>query len=73
MFWDLTSTSVDEQIREAGGIVVGVVMSLEYPEEDESPNFGLCTGFEDNVPDIISGTVSKNDWSLTNSDSNRLS
>mgnify|MGYP005709993707 FL=1 len=68
--WDLTSTSVDEQIREAGGIVVGVVMSLEYPEEDESPNFGLCTGFEDNVPDIISGTVSKNDWSLTNSDSN---
>ena len=70
VFWDLTSTSVDEQIREAGGIVVGVVMSLEYPEEDESPNFGLCTGFEDNVPDIISGTVSKNDWSLTNSDSN---
>ena len=68
--WDLTSTSVDEQIREAGGIVVGVVMSLEYPEEDESPNFGLCTGFEDNVPDIISGTVSKNEWSLTNSDSN---
>lgn len=68
--WDLTSTSVDEQIREAGGIVVGVVMSLEYPEEDESPNFGLCTGFEDNVPDIISGTVSKSDWSLTNSDSN---
>ena len=68
--WDLASTSVDEQILEAGGIVVGVMMSLEYPEEDESPNFGFCTGFEDNVPDIISGTVSKNEWSLTNSDSN---
>ena len=32
-------------------------MSLDYPNEDESPNPGFCTGFENNVPDAVSGTV----------------
>ena len=68
--WDVTSDSVSDQIEDSGGIVVGVLMSLDYPNEDESPNPGFCTGFENNVPDTISGTVSKNEWTLTESDSN---
>ena len=32
---------------------------MDYPNEDESFNAGLCTGLEDNVEDIIYGTVSK--------------
>ena len=43
---------------------------MDYPNEDESPNVGLCTGLEDNVEDIIYGTVSKNDWTLTQNDVN---
>ncbi|MGB0329258.1 MAG: MFS transporter, partial [Candidatus Poseidoniaceae archaeon] len=38
--------------------------------EDESPNAGLCTGLEDNVEDIIYGTLSKTDWTLTQNDVN---
>ena len=68
--WDVTSDLVSDQIEDSGGIVVGVLMSLDYPNEDESPNPGLCTGFENNVPDTVSGTVSKNEWALTESDSN---
>ena len=68
--WDVTSNLVSDQIEDSGGIVVGVLMSLDYPNEDESPNPGFCTGFENNVPDTISGTVSKNEWTLTESDSN---
>ena len=45
-------------------------MELDYPNEDESPNVGLCTGLEDNVEDIIYGTASKNDWTLTQNDVN---
>ena len=45
-------------------------MVLDYPNEDESANFGFCTGLEDNVPDVIYGTVTKNAWTLTESDSN---
>ena len=67
---DVTSDLVSDQIEDSGGIVVGVLMSLDYPNEDESPNPGLCTGFENNVPDTVSGTVSKNEWALTESDSN---
>ena len=68
--WDVASDSISDQIEDSGGIVVGVLMSLDYPNEDESPNPGFCTGFENNVPDTVSGTVSKNEWTLTESDSN---
>ncbi len=68
--WQLSSDLVEEDIRNAGGIVVGISMMLDYPNEDESPNVGLCTGLEDNVEDIIYGTVTKNDWTLTQNDVN---
>ncbi|MEC7272360.1 MAG: MFS transporter [Candidatus Thermoplasmatota archaeon] len=68
--WQLSSDLVEEDIQNAGGIIVGVSMMLDYPNEDESPNVGLCTGLEDNVEDIIYGTVSKNDWTLTENDVN---
>jgi len=68
--WQLSSDPVEEDIRAAGGIIVGISMVLDYPNEDESPNGGLCTGLENNVEDIIYGTVSKNDWTLTQNDVN---
>ena len=68
--WQLSSEPFNEDIQNAGGIIVGVSMMLEYPNEDESPNPGLCTGLEDNVEDIIYGTVSKNEWTLTQNDVN---
>ena len=68
--WQLSSDLVEEDVQDAGGIVVGISMMLDYPNEDESPNVGLCTGLEDNVEDIIYGTVSKNDWTLTQNDVN---
>ena len=68
--WDLTSNDVEQEIQNAGGIIVGISMVLDYPNEDESANFGFCTGLEDNVPDVIYGTVTKNSWTLTESDSN---
>lgn len=68
--WQLSSDPVEEDIRDAGGIIVGISMMLDYPAEDESPNGGLCTGLEDNVEDIVYGTVSKNEWTLTQNDVN---
>ncbi len=68
--WQLSSEPFNEDIQNAGGIIVGVSMMLEYPNEDESPNPGLCTGLEDNVEDIIYGTASKNEWTLTQNDVN---
>lgn len=68
--WQLSSDLVEEDIQNAGGIIVGISMLLDYPNEDESPNAGLCTGLEDNVEDIIYGTLSKNDWTLTQNDVN---
>ncbi len=68
--WQLSSDLVEEDIQNAGGIIVGFSMLLDYPNEDESPNAGLCTGLEDNVEDIIYGTLSKNDWTLTQNDVN---
>ena len=68
--WQLSSDLVEQDIQNAGGIIVGISMILDYPNEDESPNVGLCTGLEDNVEDIIYGTVSKNDWTLTQNDVN---
>ena len=44
--WDVASESISDQIEDSGGIVVGVLMSLDYPNEDESPNPGFCTGLE---------------------------
>ena len=68
--WDLTSEPFTEQIQDAGGIVVGLVMILDYPNEDETPNLGFCTGLESDAPDTISGTITKNDWALTASEVN---
>ena len=65
--WDLTSKDVEQEIQNAGGIIVGISMVLDYPNEDESANFGFCTGLEDNVPDMIYGTVTKNSWTFTES------
>ena len=42
--WQLSSDLVEQDIQNAGGIIVGISMMLDYPNEDESPNVGLCTG-----------------------------
>ncbi len=63
--WSLSSEPVAEDIRRAGGNVVGVLMTLSYPGEDESPNPGLCTGLESNLQDVIYGTATKASWQLT--------
>ena len=63
--WSLSSEPVAEEIRLAGGNVVGVLMSLSYPGEDESPNPGFCTGLESNLQDVIYGTATKASWQLT--------
>lgn len=68
--WELTSEPFTEQIQDAGGIVVGLVMVLDYPNEDETPNLGFCTGLESDAPDTILGTITKNDWTLTASEVN---
>jgi PAT family beta-lactamase induction signal transducer AmpG len=68
--WTLSSDPIQQEIQDAGGIIVGISMVLDYPNEDEAPNVGLCTGLEDNVEDIIYGTISKNGWSLTQNDVN---
>jgi len=63
--WSLSSEPVAEEIHLAGGNVVGVLMSLSYPGEDESPNPGFCTGLESNLQDVIYGTATKASWQLT--------
>ena len=54
---------VDQQIEDAGGHVVGLVLAMSYPTDDETPG-GLCTGQETDVPDIVSGTATKGEWTL---------
>ena len=68
--WELSSDLVEQDIQNGGGIIVGVSMVLDYPNEDETANFGLCTGLENNVPDLIYGTINKEDWALTQSEFN---
>ena len=67
--WSVISDSVIEAINDAGGNVVGVVFDLDYPSEDETPNFG-CLGIENNVPDTIIGEVSKGQWNSDGSGNN---
>ena len=66
--WSVESSTVSQEIEEAGGNVIGILMELSYGE-DETANFG-CTGTENNEPDTISGTVEKNSWNLTTSGTN---
>jgi len=68
--WSLESSLVDQAIDDAGGNVVGFLFELNYPDEDETANGGLCTGGEDDVPDIIGATATKSDWSLSASGEN---
>ena len=37
--WSIESDSEIEAINDAGGNVVGVLFDLNYPSEDETPNF----------------------------------
>ena len=67
--WSVESDSAIESINDAGGNVVGVVFDLDYPSEDETPNFG-CLGIENNVPDTIIGEVSKGQWNSDDSGNN---
>ena len=67
--WTLDDGPFSDQIEAAGNHVVGVLLTLSYPSDDETPNPGLCTGLEDNVPDVVSGTATKGDWSLEQTDS----
>ena len=66
--WSVLDGEFDQQIEDAGGHVVGLVLAMSYPTDDETPG-GLCTGLEDNVPDIVSGTATKGEWTLEASDS----
>lgn len=68
--WTLDSSLMSQAIDDAGGNVVGISFELDYPQEDETPNGGLCTGGEDNVPDIIDATATKADWTLSASGEN---
>lgn len=68
--WTLDSSLMSQAIDDAGGNVVGISFELDYPQEDETANGGLCTGGEDNVPDIIDATATKADWTLSASGEN---
>ena len=66
--WSVLDGEIDQQIEDAGGHVVGLVLAMSYPTDDETPG-GLCTGQETDVPDIVSGTATKGEWTLEASDS----
>jgi len=67
--WFIESSSVGEAVDDAGGNVVGVLLSLSYGE-DETPGGPFCTGGEADQPDTISATASKGEWSLSESGEN---
>ena len=67
--WSIESSSVGEAVDDAGGNVVGVLLSLSYGE-DETPGGPFCTGGEADQPDTISATASKGEWSLSESGEN---
>jgi len=67
--WSIESSSLADAIDDAGGNVVGVLLSLSYGE-DETPGGPLCTGGEADQPDTISATASKGEWSLSESGEN---
>ena len=66
--WSVLDGELDQQIEDAGGHVVGLVLAMSYPTDNETPG-GLCTGQEPDVPDIVSGTATKGEWTLEASDS----
>lgn len=66
--WSVLDGELDQQIEDAGGHVVGLVLAMSYPTDNETPG-GLCTGQENDVPDIVSGTATKGEWTLEASDS----
>lgn len=68
--WSVESSVVSESITSGGGNVVGVLFSLNYPNEDEYENPGVCLGVENNVPDVISAHASKGSWMLQESGTN---
>ncbi len=57
--WSIESSVVSESINSGGGNVVGILFSLNYPNEDEYENPGLCLGIENNVADVISAHANK--------------
>ena len=66
--WTVNDADSAAQIEASGGHVIGLVLAMSYPADDESPS-GLCTGLETDVPDIVSGTATKGEWSLELTDS----
>ena len=44
-----------------------MLFSLNYPNEDEYENPGLCLGVENNVADVISAHANKGSWMLQQS------
>ena len=65
--WSVESSLVSESINSGGGNVVGMLFSLNYPNEDEYENPGLCLGVENNVADVISAHANKGSWMLQQS------
>ena len=68
--WSVESTTVSESIDSFGGNVVGILLEVNYPNEDETANAGFCLGIEGNVADTISATANKGIWRLSESGTN---
>ena len=67
--WTVESSTVADAIEANGGNVVGVVLSMNYGE-DESSGGPVCTGGEANAPDTITGSSTKGEWNLSVSGEN---
>ena len=68
--WTVESSLAGDSIDNFGGNVVGILLEVNYPSEDETANAGLCLGIEDNVADTISATANKGVWGLAQSGTN---